>query len=63
MNDKYLSFRLNGKIVNAFDFDPDGAQRIVDLEARKKEAYKLIYDLEEQLQDVIDAIREAHPAT
>jgi len=63
MNDKYLSFRLNGKIVNAFDVDPDGAQRIVDLEARKKEAYKLIYDLEEQLQDVIDAIREAHPAT
>ena len=63
MNDKYLSFRLNGKIVNAFDVDPDGAQRIVDLYARKKEAYKLIRELENQIGDIVDAIRESHLAT
>jgi hypothetical protein len=63
MNDKYLSFRLNDKIVNAFDVDPDGAQRIVDLYARKKEAYKLIRELENQIGDIVDAIRESHPAT
>ena len=63
MNDKYLHFRLNGKIVNAFDVDPDGAQRIVDLEARQAEAYKLVRELKYQIQDAIDAIREAHPPT
>jgi len=63
MCEKNLTMLLNGKHVNVFDFDPDGAQRIVDLEARQAEAYKLARELKYQIQDAIDAIREAHPPT
>jgi len=63
MCEKNLTMLLNGKRVNAFDFDPDGAQRIVDLEARQAEARALIRELENQIGDIVDAIREAHPAT